>query len=97
VFLVPTAQIVENASFRRSIERSQRLIEQQDAGICNQGPSQCDPLPLTSRDLVRTSGCKIANMERVQNGRNPTVAIKTPAVIQSVANILLGRKMREQS
>src|ERR1700691_1763166 len=53
VVLVPLSQIVDQRQLRRTIKRSERLVEQQGAWFSDQGASQCNALALATGDLGR--------------------------------------------
>jgi len=46
--LVPAANIIQYLGFRLCVEPAERLIQQEDAGICHQRAGECDPLTLTT-------------------------------------------------
>src|ERR1700685_855023 len=64
VLLIPLAQISDQGRFRRTVQRRQRLIEQQRARFGHEGARQGATLTLASGDLRRAPLAQVINAEQ---------------------------------
>src|SRR5580658_1005712 len=67
VMLVPLAQIANKQRLRRTVQRSQWLIEQQHARFGHQSARQSDALALASRNLRRMPVAQVLDAKRLEH------------------------------
>src|SRR5205807_8963481 len=93
---VPAAEIVENARFGTSIQRSQGFVEQQDARFGHQGPGECDPLALAARNFTGPALAQWGNMKNLQNRGDVLLPFCSGQPVKSVTYVAFYGEMREQ-
>ncbi len=97
VILVPLPQIAHQQRLRRTIERRQRLIEQQRSRFGHQRASQRDSLALASGDLPRPPIAQVTDPEQVENFAAAHLPLRAAQRAETVRDILLGGKVGEKS
>ena len=96
MLVVPGAQVVQNLRFGHRIERGQRLIQQQHARIRDQRARQRRPLPLASRNLVRTPPSQLKDSKQMQDFSAARLALRFAKSLQAVLHVLRNRHVRKQ-
>jgi hypothetical protein len=70
------------------IERGERFVEQQHAGVARERPGQRDPLPLAARQFARPRLREVRDAKALQQLRDPLLA--------SEGHVPLDAQVREQ-
>ena len=81
-------QLESQRRARVRVERRQRLVEEEHAGIASERSCESDPLALTARELAGPSPRQVSDPEALEE---PARAVARP-----VRDVLLDRHVREQ-
>ena len=96
VMLVPPAQIADQRRLRRTIQRSQWLIEQQRARFGHQRARQGDALALTSRNLRWSPVAQVIDAERGEHFAAARSPLRRAERAKAVSDVFLGGQVREE-
>ena len=96
VMLVPLAQIADERRLRRTVQRSQWLIEQQRARFGHQRARQGDALALASGDLRRSPVAQVIDAERLEHLAAARLSLRRAQRAQTVSDVLLGGQVRKE-
>src|ERR1039458_1013635 len=96
VILVPLAQIADERRFRRTVQRRQRLIEQQWAWFGHQRARQRDTLPLASGDLRRPPVAYAIDADLLKYLAAARLPLGRAQRAQTISDVLPGGQVREQ-
>jgi hypothetical protein len=77
------------------VERPERLVEQDQAGLDGQRPGQCDPLLLATGELVRVAAAQAGQADRLQQVADGRAAALPPG--QPEPDVGGHREVREQA
>src|ERR1039458_6357292 len=94
--LVPAAQIADERRLRRTVQRSEWLIEQQRARFGHQSARQSDALALASRDLRRPPVPQVIDAERVEHFAAARFLLRRAERAKTVGDVLFGGQVREE-
>src|SRR5579864_4086767 len=93
---VPGAQVVEDVSLGGRVERSERFVKQQDAGIGHERARQGGALAFASRNFLRATAAQLSDAEGVEDRGDAVLAILRFDAIETIENVGFDAKMREQ-
>jgi len=96
VMLAPLAQIADERRLRRTVQRSQWLVEQQRAGLSHQSARQGDALALTSGDLRRSPVTQVIDAEHIEHFAAARFSLRCAQRAETVCDIFLGGQVREE-
>ena len=92
-------QLEVEALAGQRVERAERLVEQQDAGLEREGPGERDALALTARQLGRPIGtARRVEADELDEGSEPLgPPLRRPAgELERVRDVVGGRAPRQQ-
>src|SRR5580658_4760531 len=95
VKLVPLAQIPDQRGLRRTVQRSQWLIEQQRAWIGHQGPRQRDTLAFSSGNLRRSAVAQVIDAEHSKYFAASRLSLHRAERTETIRDIFLSREVRK--
>jgi hypothetical protein len=80
------------------VQRGQRLVQQQQLGLFDQGAGQRHALLFTARQRVGFAAGQPAHFHLVQHGRHPLAYLRRwqALLLQAIGHVLLHRHVREQ-
>src|SRR5204863_2296439 len=80
------------------VERTERLVEQEDAGAQNERPRKRDPLLLPARELRRPVVLAAAQVDELERllGEQPPLAPGYAALLEAVRDVVHDRQVREE-
>src|SRR4051812_49327114 len=93
----PLQLVVEHVA-RHRIERTERLVHQQDLGVAGERPGEGRPLAHAARELVRLAPSERRELHHVQElgDARPTVRLGDSLQLQRQVDVLLDGEPREQ-
>ena len=93
---VPGAQVVEDVSLGGRVERSERFVQQQDAGIGHERARQGDPLALASGNFLRATAAQPSDAKGVEDRGGAVLAILRVEAVEAIENVGFDAEMRKQ-
>ena len=79
-----------------AVHRGKRLIEQQHCGLACECPRQCDSLPFTTRELMRTAGRLLGQMHQREQRLRAAAALGAGAMPERGHHVPERGQMREE-
>jgi hypothetical protein len=90
VMMVPLTQIGDQRRSCRTVQSSQRLIEEQCARLGHQSPCEGDALPFASRNLRRPPVAQVIDAEAIEHLAAARSPLGCAQPVKTVGHIFLG-------
>ncbi len=81
---------------RGSVERRERLVEQEEPRPRRDGPGKRHPLPLATGELSGPASQQVLDPEKLRDLPHPRALLRRLQPMQSVPDVLLDREVRKE-